>query len=150
MGDSGEGDMKSYYDSTRGKQESDYSPVLDQLDKVMIRSALGEYPDKCEFEFNPLSQPSDTELAQQELAFAQADDIRLQQRAVKVSHIMRRLQGGNLYSITDEDIEKMEEYERSEELYGADDPFAKPDADESAGGEVDPEKGEAGQAKPSS
>jgi phage-related protein (TIGR01555 family) len=147
LGDSGEGDMKSYYDNIRGKQESDYRHVLEKIDKVMIRSALGDYPDKCEFEFNPLSQPSDTELAQQELAFAQADDIRLQQKVVKPSQIMRRLQSGSLYTITDEDIQKMEGYEKSEELYGADDPFAKADTDESAGGDVDPEKGAADKSK---
>lgn len=144
IGDSGEGDMKNYNNTIRSKQESDYRQVLEQVDQVLIRSAVGDIPEKCEFEFNPLSQPSDTELAQQELAFAQADDLRLNQGVVKHSQVMRKLQSSGQYSITDEDIEKMEQNEQDEELFGADNPFGAPDPDESAGGEGDPEEGASG------
>lgn len=120
IGDSGEGDSKNYYSSIGGRQEAEYRPFLESIDRVLIRSALGTMPEDIEFEFNPLSQPSDNELAQQELGFAQADDVRLQQGVVKRSQIMRKLQAQGTYAISDEDIEGEASVER--EGLGADDP----------------------------
>lgn len=119
IGDSGEGDMQNYYNTVRSKQESELRPFLERIDAVMVRSALGAMPDDYEFEFNPLSQPSDTELAQQELGFANADRERLDQRVVKPSQIMRKLQAKGTYAISDKDIEEQERMER--EGLGADD-----------------------------
>lgn len=141
LGDSGEGDMKNYYNSIRGKQESDYREALERLDEVLIRSALGYMPDDCQFEWNPLSQPSGVELAQQDLADAQADELRLNQGVVKRSHIAVRLKEAGRYSITDEEIRKMHELEKAEangefdeDDSGEPDPFAAPDGNEPAGG----------------
>lgn len=108
IGDSGEGDLKNYYNSIRGKQESDYRDVLERIDEIMLRSWLGYMPDDCEFEFNPLSQPSGAEQAQQELAMSQADGNYLQEGVVTRAQIARRLQSAGTYAITDEDIEQME------------------------------------------
>lgn len=130
LGDSGQGDMHNYHNSLRGKQESDYRDVLERVDEVMIRSALGDMPDEYEFEWNPLSQPSDLELAQQRLAFAQSDDIRLQQRTVRVSQVMRKLQADGEYPISEEDIKAQEKLEDEEARGAFDDPLADPDADE--------------------
>ena len=144
LGDSGEGDMRNYFNAIRSQQESAYRDVLERIDQVLIRSAVGYLPDEYEFEWNPLSQPSDVELAQQQLAFAQADDIRLQQGAVRVSQVMRKLQSGGVYAISDADIEAQEKLER-EEAAGIFDPAGDPDADEfgaageeEAAGEADP------------
>lgn len=114
MGDSGAGDMNNYYNAIRSKQESDYRQFLEAIDAVLIPSALGHTPDDCEFDWNPLSQPSDTELAQQQLAFAQSDDIRLQQNVVKRSQLMRKLSEQGVYAITDQDIEQAEADEKAE------------------------------------
>ncbi|MCE8034606.1 DUF1073 domain-containing protein [Billgrantia tianxiuensis] len=131
IGDSGEGDSRNYYSAIGGRQEADYRPFLERIDEVLIRSALGNMPDDCEFEFNPLSQPSDTELAQQELGFANADDVRLQQGVVRRSQIMRKLQSQGVYAISDEEIEAQAALER--EPIGANEPdldldFDLPDA----------------------
>lgn len=114
MGDSGQGDLNNYYNAIRGKQESDYRQFLEAIDKVLIPSALGYMPDDCEFDWNPLSQPSDIELAQQQLAFAQSDDIRLQQGVVKRSQLMRKLSEQGVYAISDEDIDQAEADEKAE------------------------------------
>lgn len=114
MGDSGAGDMNNYYNAIRSKQESDYRQFLEAIDAVLIPSALGYTPDDCEFDWNPLSQPSDTELAQQQLAFAQSDDIRLQQNVVKRSQLMRKLSEQGVYAITDQDIEQAKADEKAE------------------------------------
>jgi len=114
MGDSGAGDMNNYYNAIRSKQESDYRQFLEAIDAVLIPSALGHTPDDCEFDWNPLSQPSDTELAQQQLAFAQSDDIRLAQNVVKRSQLMRKLSEQGVYAITDQDIEQAEADEKAE------------------------------------
>jgi hypothetical protein len=114
MGDSGKGDMNNYYNAIRGKQESDYRQFLEAIDKVLIPSALGSMPDDCEFDWNPLSQPSDTELAQQQLAFAQSDDIRLAQGVVRRSQVARKLAEQGVYAIGDDDIDQMETDEKAE------------------------------------
>jgi len=114
MGDSGKGDLNNYYNAIRGKQESDYRQFLEAIDKVLIPSALGSMPDDCEFDWSPLSQPSDTELAQQQLAFAQSDDIRLQQGVVKRSQLMRKLSEQGVYAISEEDIQQAEADEKAE------------------------------------
>lgn len=142
LGDSGEGDMRNYYNAIRSRQESDYRQFLEVIDRVLVRSALGEMPEEYEFEFNPLSQPSDTELAQQELGFANADDVRLQQGVVRRSQLMRKLQAHGTYAITDEDIKAAEKLER--EPIGANEPdldFGLPDAGLPAGDmSADPEE----------
>lgn len=114
LGDTGQGDLNNYYNGIRGKQESDYRGFLEKIDRVLIPSALGCMPDDCEFDWNPLSQPSDTELAQQQLAFAQADDIRLQQRVVTRPQLMRKLSEQGVYAISEEDIQQAEADEKAE------------------------------------
>lgn len=107
MNATGDSDLKNYYDSVGAKQESDLRPCIEQLDEVMVRSALGFMPDDYHWEWNPLYQESGTELAQQELAAAQTDDIRLQQGVVQRHHVAERLRGRGSYAITDEDIDEM-------------------------------------------
>lgn len=115
LGDSGEGDMKNYYNSITGSQESEFRCFLEEIDKVLIPSALGYMPDDIEFDWNPLSQPSNTELAQQELAFANADDVRLNQGVVRRSQVARKLAEQGVYAISDEDIERMKADEKAEQ-----------------------------------
>lgn len=108
MGDSGQGDLNNYYDAVASMQESQFRPDLEALDEVIIRSALGDMPEDCEWEWKPLYQESGVELAQQELAAAQSDDLRLQQGVVGRSHIARRLKQEGKYALKDEEIDRME------------------------------------------
>lgn len=114
MGDTGAGDQKNYFDSLRSRQEAKYRLALEQLDEVMVRSALGEYPDDCEFEWNPLYQESGLEKAQQRLANAQSDMLYLEARVVTESQVQRRLEAEDEYFFDDDDIKKLEKYEKEQ------------------------------------
>lgn len=114
MGDSGQGDMNNYNNTVRGTQESKYRPFLQKIDEVLIRSALGDMPDDIDFEFAPLAIPSDSEVADQRLADAQADDMRLAQGVVKKSQVARKLMDQGLYGLDESDITAIEEDENAD------------------------------------
>ncbi|WPH64031.1 coil containing protein [Vibrio phage vB_VpP_1] len=111
----GEGDLNNYYDSVKSKQDGDYRTAIEQLDQVLIRSALGEYPDDIEFEWNPLYQESGLEMAQQDLARSQVESTYLEKKIIKPSHVMKRLKAENTYQITDEEIKAQEKIEAEEQ-----------------------------------
>ncbi|AUR82854.1 coil containing protein [Vibrio phage 1.029.O._10N.261.55.A7] len=114
LGDSGGGDQKNYFDSLRSKQESKYRLALEKLDEVMVRSALGTYPDDCEFSWNPLYQESGLEMAQQKLATTQADMMDLEAQVVTVSQLQKKRQAEDEYFYDDKEIEKLAKYEREQ------------------------------------
>ncbi|MNI78919.1 hypothetical protein D3C73_1353400 [compost metagenome] len=88
---------------------------LERLDQVLIRSALGNYPEGIEFEWNPLSLPSGNEQAQEDLADAQADAMNIESGVIRPSHAMRRAQGKGTYAITDEQIAAQEQLEKDQD-----------------------------------
>jgi len=106
LGDSGAGDMNNYYNGLRGKQEGPYRQVLEKLDQVFIRSALGDFPANYEFQWKPLDQPDGLELAQTRNTNAQADDLRIQQ-GVPAYLVMQKLNASGEYDIPDDVINKM-------------------------------------------
>ncbi|MEI7341218.1 DUF1073 domain-containing protein [Pectobacterium brasiliense] len=114
LGDSGQGDMNNYYNTIRGGQESKYRPFLKRIDEVLIRSTLGAMPNGLDFEFAPLSQPTDTELSAQRLADAQADELRLQQGVVRKSQVARKLMEQGVYGLKESDIASLESDEKAE------------------------------------
>lgn len=111
----GEGDLKTYHGTIKGKQDGQMRLDLEMLDQVLIRSALGNYPDGIEFEWNPLSLPSGNEQAQEDLADAQADAMNIESRVIRPSHAMRRAQGKGTYAITDEQIAAQEQLEKDQD-----------------------------------
>ena len=125
----GEGDMKNYHDRIKVKQEGDMRSGMEQLDQVLVRSAIGHYPEDLEFEWNPLHQESGTERAQQNLAEAQADAQRLADGVIQRSHVMKVLQANGTYDITDEQIEAMESLENEQRIEASDDPLPSIDLD---------------------
>lgn len=114
MNATGEGDLTNYYDSLAGERENKYRPELEKLDQVLVRSALGDYPEDCEWVWNPLYQESGAEKAQQELAYAQSEDMRIQQGVLKPSQVALRLKSQGHYAIEDADIEQMQADEQAE------------------------------------
>lgn len=75
MNATGESDMRNYYDSISSMQESFLRPCLRKLDEVLVRSALGSYPDDLEYEWNSLWQMRDDERAKVDLDRARAFQI---------------------------------------------------------------------------
>lgn len=63
MNSTGESDTRNYYDRLSADQELDLRPSLEQLDAVMVRSAVGTMPDDYYWTFAPLWQLSETERA---------------------------------------------------------------------------------------
>lgn len=110
----GEGDMNNYYDSCASMQEAQFRPDLEKLDQVMVRSAIGDLPDDCEWKWQPLYQESGTELAQQELAAAQSEDMRINQGVLLRSQVAQRLQAEGRYPIEDADVTRMQAEEKAE------------------------------------
>ncbi|MBK3476874.1 DUF1073 domain-containing protein [Pseudomonas sp. MF6751] len=111
----GEGDRKTYEGTIKGKQDGQMRLDLEALDQVLIRSALGDYPNDLEFEWKPLSLPTGTEQAQEDLADAQADALSIESRVIRPSHAMRRVQSKGTYAITDEQIAAQEKIEKDQD-----------------------------------
>jgi phage-related protein (TIGR01555 family) len=115
LSSTGEGDLKTYHGTIKGKQDGQMRLDLEALDQVLIRSALGSYPDGIEFEWNPLSLPSGNEQAQEDLADAQADSMNIESGVIRPSHAMRRAQSKGTYAITDEQIKAQEKLEKDQD-----------------------------------
>ena len=143
MGDSGEGDQKNYNTTLKSAQEVKYRPALEVVDEVLVRSALGYFPDDCEFEWNPLYQESGAEKAQGRLANVQADQIDLDMGVVTVSQLQRKRQAEDEYFYDEADIEKLAMYEKEQlEVMTSGDPDFGIGGDELMEGEgvLDPSK----------
>lgn len=57
----GDSDTRNYYDRVSTEQEIVVSPAMERLDRVIVRSALGDEPDGIFYNWNPLWQMTDTE-----------------------------------------------------------------------------------------
>lgn len=107
----GEGDLTNYYNSIRSKQLVQVDPGLRYLDEVMVRSALGYWPDDFNYVWNPLTQPNEVQIAQAAYQRAQTDMLYLQEGVIRPSQIQRNLQSSEQYQFEDEDIEAQAESE---------------------------------------
>lgn len=61
---SGENDMRLYYEMIESCQEDQLRPALEKLMPVLAMSALGEVPDDLDFVFNPIETPSDKDIGE--------------------------------------------------------------------------------------
>jgi phage-related protein (TIGR01555 family) len=75
LNSTGESDIRNYYDGISSRQENDLSPNLEQLDEVIIRSALGSKPDEVYYEWAPLWQLTAKEKAELAKTHADTDHI---------------------------------------------------------------------------
>ncbi|MCL6442058.1 MAG: DUF1073 domain-containing protein [Alicyclobacillus sp.] len=63
MNATGESDMQNYYETVQQAQETYLAPVLDKLLPVMCMSEFGAIPDDLDYDFNPIRNPSDKDIA---------------------------------------------------------------------------------------
>lgn len=61
MNATGESDLQNYYDMIAQEQESKLRPILNKLLPVLCMDVFGAVPDDLDFEFDPVSEPSDQE-----------------------------------------------------------------------------------------
>lgn len=111
MNATGEGDTTNYHSSLASQRMSQIDPGLRTLDEVLVRSALGYWPDDFNFEWNPLKQPDLVQIAQANKANAERDVMYKDAGVVQVSQIQRRLQAEELYQFQDDKITELEELE---------------------------------------
>ena len=63
MDATGDGDLNNYYDRIKADQELKLREPLEKLMDVVVRSALGDRPNDCQFRFRPLYQMSEKDKA---------------------------------------------------------------------------------------
>lgn len=104
----GEGDMVNYHNSIRAKQLTQLDPGMRQLDEVLVRSALGYFPDDYNYVWNPLAQLNEREIAEARRITSETDQRYLDMGVIQVSQVQRNLQSAETYQFDDEDIEQLE------------------------------------------
>jgi hypothetical protein len=107
----GDGDMKNYYNSIRSKQNTHLDPAIHPIDEVLVRSALGCMPDDYNYEWNPLAQLNDKEIAEAAKLRADTDIAYLDANVIQVSQVQRNLQSAEQYQFDDAKIAELEKLE---------------------------------------
>jgi hypothetical protein len=116
----GESDITNYYDSVSGKQESDMMDSMLYIDEAMIRSLYGEYPEGLEWEFNPLWQMSEKEIADMNLARSNTL-LNLRDLGVPDKALLKDVQESGLSNNLDDEMIDKALKELSEEIDEDDD-----------------------------
>lgn len=112
MNATGEGDMNNYNNSIRSKQLTQVDPGLRQLDEVLVRSALGYWPDDFNYVWNPLAQPNELQIAQAAKTRADKDMLYLAEGVITVSQVQRNLEASEEYQFEDGQIDEQSETEK--------------------------------------
>lgn len=60
----GSHDQKNYFDNLKARQTLEIGPAMYNLDQCLVRSALGNYPDDTDYEWRPLEQQDEKDLAE--------------------------------------------------------------------------------------
>lgn len=107
----GEGDMSNYFNALSSKRQVQLDPGLRALDEVIVRSALGEWPEDFNYVWNPLRQPNLKEIADAAKVNAEKDIMLMDADVIRVSQVQRRLQSAEEYQFDDAEIEALEQDE---------------------------------------
>lgn len=111
----GEGDLDNYYDMVSSKQETDLYDALGQLDAVLVPSVFGRPVDDWDFEFNPLQQMDEKEIAEINKMDTESARASYEAGAIKLSHWAALLQKKGTYPTLDSEyVEALEEIEEIE------------------------------------
>jgi phage-related protein (TIGR01555 family) len=111
MNATGEGDDRNYNNSIRAGQRSYLAEPMRTIDEVLVRSALGYWPDDYDYVWNPLSLPNDLENAQAEKLRADKHMLYLADGIVQKSQIMRELQASEEYQYDEDELDELESLE---------------------------------------
>lgn len=111
LNSTGEGDEKNYFDYISAQQAAKLDPALRKLDEILVRSAIGDFPNDFNYSWNPLSIPSETEIANANRVQADADIAYLEANVITVSQIQRNLQAKEKYQFDPKRIDELERLE---------------------------------------
>lgn len=64
LNSTGESDLNNYYDRVQAIQTLEIEPAMSVLDEVLIRSALGEWPEDVTYEWRPLKQMTESQISE--------------------------------------------------------------------------------------
>lgn len=62
LGNSGDSSLKAYYQFVARIQDNRIGPLIRVLDELIVRSALGNYPDDVYYNWRPLEQPNQKDI----------------------------------------------------------------------------------------
>jgi uncharacterized protein len=103
MNATGDSDTNNYYDMIQSNQENNYRPKLAIIDKALVRSALGDYPDDWDFKFEPLKQMDEKQRAELEKLNADRDKIYIDSGVLEPSIVAKQLKLDESYQFIEDD-----------------------------------------------
>lgn len=119
----GDSDIRNFYDSIRSGQEDVLREKLGYFDQVLAMSTFGHLPEDLKFEFNPLWQTSDKEVADINYIKAQTYSIYLRDGILQPETVLQELMIDETYSsITQEMVDELSLKEPEEDFYLPEEP----------------------------
>lgn len=112
----GEGDDVNYFTYIRSLQSSKLDSTLRMFDEVLVRSALGYFPEDFNYRWNPLRIPNIVEETQAKLNQANVDIMYLDAGIIEKYQIQENLQANEQYQFEQERIDALKEIENSRDL----------------------------------
>lgn len=103
LNNSGEFDLRNYYDMLATEQEWRLRPILHQVLNVILKSLFGQVPTGFNFEFNPLWQMDAKTRSEVEKNNAERDKIYLELGIINEHHIAQQLVQDVTYDFIDND-----------------------------------------------
>lgn len=123
MNATGESDLQNYYDMIGQEQESKLRPILNKLLPILCMSVFGAIPDDLDFDFDPVSEPSDKERS--ELAKTGTENVvtalnaGLVSKRTALQELKQQSERTGVWTnITDEDIMKASDEIEEEGEFG--------------------------------
>jgi hypothetical protein len=116
MNATGESDMLNYHDNIQAIQENRIRPALEIMDSLIMKSEFNDL-EKLEFNFMPLKQLTEVELADISLKNANRDMMYLGQNVIKATDILAQLsESGTYVSIDENRVDEAKKLEEEMEL----------------------------------
>lgn len=141
MNATGESDLQNYYDMIGQEQESKLRPILNKLLPILCMSVFGAVPDDLDFDFDPVSEPSDKERS--ELAKTGTENVvtalnaGLVSKRTALQELKQQSERTGVWTnITDEDIMKASDEIEEEGEFGGFSGMLGVDESESDGDEL--------------
>lgn len=141
MNATGESDLQNYYDMIGQEQESKLCPILNKLLPILCMSVFGAVPDDLDFDFDPVSEPSDKERS--ELAKTGTENVvtainaGLVSKRTALQELKQQSERTGVWTnITDEDIMKASDEVEGEGEFGGFSGMLGVDESESDGDEL--------------
>lgn len=106
LGTNGEGDQVNHEKHVAARQESNLTPQMDQLDEVLVRSALGRMPEDYHSKWNPLRKLTEEQQAAIDKVRSDAQAARVDRKIVTREACAREIRAsGSMPNFTEADVQ---------------------------------------------